>query len=324
MQHLTLEVPQVESEREVVANERRFRVDDDVEGFLAEELFKLAFERHPYHHPTIGWMKDILGLTLEDCRDFYRTFYAPNNATLVLAGAFERAQALTLIEEHYGRIRASSIPDVAVPEEPPQAGERRARYGKPVAADRMLVGYRAPAQGHADWLPLLFANELLLGGPSSRLWRRLIVVEECAAQAQGMVMPFQHPGLYEIVVSMKRGHRATEAEAALDEEIARLASDPIPDAELEKVRNRVETDFWCELETADGKAEALGHYETVVGDYRRLFDFATRAESITAEDVKRAVRTYLGREGRTLVVAEPSGEAPPGGDDGDEDEEVAS
>ncbi len=308
MQHLTLTDAQVESEREVVANERRFRVDDDVEGFLSEELFKLAFARHPYHHPTIGWMSDIHAISTDDARRFYRTFYAPNNAVLVVAGDFAPEAALEAIERHYGGIPSSTIPEASVAAEPAQAVERRARFAKPVAADRVLFAYKAPAQGDPEWLPLLFAQELLLGGASSRLYRKLVIVDEAAAGAQGMVAPFRDPGVYEIVVSMKRGRSAAEAEAALDAEVARLIEQPIPAAEMDKVRNRMETDFWDNLETADGKAEALGHYETTLGDYRRLFEVAARVQAITAEDVRRAAEAWLRKEQRTVVVAEPSGE----------------
>jgi zinc protease len=319
MQHLTLTDAQVDSEREVVANERRFSVEDTVDGFLSEELFKLAFDKHPYHHPTIGWMRDIHAITTDDARQFYRTFYAPNNAVIVLAGDFDIDKALVAIEARYGEIPASKIPELAAPAEPAQGGERRARFAKPVAADRAIFAYKAPAQGDPDWLPLLFAQELLLGGPSSRLYRKLVIVDEAAAGAQGMVAPFRDPGLYEIVVSMKRGHAAAEAEAALDAEVARLIEQPIPEAEMTKVRNRMETDFWDDLETVDGKASQLGHYETTLGDYRRLFEVAERVHTVTTEDVRRAAETWLRRDGRTVVVAEPSGE-PPG--EGEEEAEA--
>src|SRR5262245_41242706 len=120
MQHLTLTDAQVESEREVVANERRFAVDDTVDGFLSEELFKLAFDKHPYHHPTIGWMRDIHAITTDDARSFYRTFYAPNNACLVVAGDLDIDAALHEIERRYGGIPSATIPERAAPEEPRQ------------------------------------------------------------------------------------------------------------------------------------------------------------------------------------------------------------
>lgn len=321
MQHLTLTDAQVESEREVVANERRFRVDDDVEGFLAEELFRLAFTRHPYHWPTIGWMRDIMAITAEDARAFYRTFYAPNNATILLVGDFDRDAALALIRRHYEAIPPQPIPPPPAVVEPPQTEERRAVYDKPVSTERALWAWRSPPQGHPDWLPLQLAHELLLGGLSSRLHRRLVVEGEIASTLSGMVAPFSDPGLFEIYASMQRGRTAAEAEAIIDEEIWRLCREPPSRAELDKVVNRFDTDFWAELETADGKAEALGHYETVLGDWRRLFELARRVPAVVPEDVHRAAVTYLVPGARTVVAARPSGEAP---DEEGDDEEAAS
>jgi zinc protease len=316
MANLTLTAAQVSSEIEVVANERRYRVDDDVEGFLSEELFKLAFEVHPYHHPTIGWMDDIMGFTPDDCLAFYRTYYAPNNAVVVLAGDFQLDAARALIERAYGALPAAKLPDRALPAEPPQRGERRATFEKPVAADRVVMAWKTPQQGHPDWLVVQAINELLTGSPSARLYRRLVVVDETASSVQGMVMPFHHPGLCELLVTMKRGQPAAVAEAVIDDELDRLRREPISDAELGKIKSRVMTDFWSELETADGKAEALGHHEATLGDYRRLFDVAPAIDALTADDVQRVARAYFVTEARTVVVAEPSGED--GGEDGDE------
>ena len=153
MAHLTLGEKQVESEREVVANERRFRVEDDVDGFLNEELYKAAFTTHPYHWPTIGWMRDIEAISIDDCRTFYRTYYAPNNATVVLVGDVdEDARAGADRASTTARFRRQQIP----------ADARRARAGadrasgaqswpKPVTADKLRIGYKAPAIGHADY-----------------------------------------------------------------------------------------------------------------------------------------------------------------------------
>jgi zinc protease len=318
MAHLTLTEKQLESEREVVASERRMRVDDDVEGFLSEELFRHVFTTHPYHWPTIGWMDDIMGFTTTDCRDFYATYYAPNNATLVICGDLDVDATLALVEKHYGKIPAAKLPGATLGVEPPQAVERRASWKKPVPADRAVFAWRAPAQGHPDWLPLQLASEVLLGGPSSRLYRRLVVESETASSVSGMLMPVAQPGLFEIFTSMVRGKTAADAEAIIDEEIERLIRDSLSPAELAKCKNRYETGFWSELETADGKAEALGHYETVLGDYRGLFTAAARVETLTVEDVRSAAATYLKKEARTIVIAEPSGEDDDEDDDGDD------
>lgn len=320
MQHLVLETEPVESERQVVLNERRQRVDDDVEGFLAEALYRLAFTAHSYGHPTIGWRSDIEAISTEDARVFYRTFYAPNNATVVVVGDFAGDDALALLEKRYGHIAPADIVLPRSAAEPDQALERRAVYAKPVLADRAIFAYKAPPQAHDDWLPLVLATEILVGGPSARLYRELIVTREAATAVQGMVAPFSEPGLLEIFVSMARGEVAQVAEDLLDAATALLAAEPPSDAELEKVKNRLETEHWAQLDTADGKAEALGHHETTSGDHKRLFEVAERVAAVTAADIVRVAGRYLRRDARTVVVAEPSGEPPGDLDEAGDDE----
>lgn len=306
MAHLTLGEKQVESEREVVANERRFRVEDDVDGFLNEELYKAAFTTHPYHWPTIGWMRDIEAISIEDCRTFYRTYYAPNNATVVLVGDVDEQGALGLIEEHYGPIPSSVIPPDQAPPEPEQTSERRLQWAKPVTADKLRIGYKAPPIGHADYTVLEVANEILFGGNSSRLHRRLVVDTEIASSAHASTAPFRDPGLYEISVGVQRGHAAAEAEAIVYEELDKLGTEPLLLHELDTAKTRLLTHFWRELRPQAGKAEALGHYETTVGDYRKLFAVADGYEAVAAVDIARVVRAYLRPERRTVAIAVPS------------------
>ena len=306
MQHLTLGDEQVESEREVVANERRQRVEDTVDGVLNEELYKAAFTTHPYHWPTIGWMRDIEAISIEDCRTFYRTYYAPNNATVVLVGDVDEDGALALIEKHYGPIPSSVIPPDRAAAEPEQTKERRLRFEKPVTADKLRIGYKAPAIGHADYSALEVANEILFGGNSSRLHRRLVVETEIASSAHASSAPFRDPGLYEISIGVQRGHAAAEAEGIVYEELERLGTRPLEPHELDTAKTRLLTHFWRELRPQAGKAEALGHYETTVGDYRKLFAVAEGYKAVTASDVERVVRTYLKPERRTVAIAVPS------------------
>lgn len=310
MQYLTLEDAQVESEREVVTNERRYRVDDDVDGFLGEQLFATAFDKHPYHWPTIGWMNDIQQLSIDDCRNFYKSCYAPNNATLVLVGDFDTAQARARLEELFLPIAKSDLLHLAVapPPEPEQTEERRKEFAKPTTIEHSLIAYKAPGQGDPDWVALEMLNEILLGSASSPGYRRLVVDEEMASGVSGYVTPFRDPGLYEIAITAKRGRRALEAEAILMDEIQKLKNTPPSTAQMQKARSRLETSFWSAMETADGKAEALGHYETTLGDYRRLFAIADRMQTLAAEDITRVANRYLQPTQRTVVTAIPDGE----------------
>ena len=155
------------SEKEVVANERRMRVDDDVEGIANEVLYKTAFTKHPYHWPTIGWMDDIMAFTTGDCRSFYSTYYAPNNATLIIVGDVDREALLSLVQARYGALASAQIPVEDVQPEPPQTEERVMSIDKPTATEKLVLGYRGPALGDADHVAISAISEALFGGRAS-------------------------------------------------------------------------------------------------------------------------------------------------------------
>jgi zinc protease len=305
MQHLVLETGPVESERDVVTNERRERVEDDVDGWLDEQLMAHAFTAHPYRWPTIGWMEDIRALALPDIRAFYRTWYAPNNATIVCVGDFEESQLRELIEQHYGHIAPAALPEVARIVEPEQTRERIVRAPKPIATDRLLVGYKAPGQDDDDWAALEIVSTLLAGCPSARLHRRLVIQDEAASSVDAQLTPFRDPSLLRLAVTTARGHSADEILQTIDRELASLRDNPPSNGEVEKAKALAETDFWSSLVDVDGKAEALGHYETALGDFRKLDALAKRLTAVTADDVARVARTYLVPGKRTIVIAEP-------------------
>lgn len=316
MRDLVLEKDQIETERDVVMNERKERVEDDVDGYLDERLNQLAFTAHPYHWPTIGWMDDIRGLARSDIHAFYRTYYTPNNATLVIVGDVVEQSALDLIARHYGDMPSARIPSEAATIEPTQTSERRESVTRPVSADRLVMGYKVPGQSDPDWLIADFIAALLCGGPSTRLYRRLVVETELASSLDCGIPPFRDPCLFNIGVSMARDRDTDQAIAEIDAAVAALAVEPVPEDELARIKNCVETDFWSALQDCDGKAEALGHYQTTVGNFAHLFELADRLRAITADDVMRVAGTYLIPERRTLVTAEP-GESDDSGDGGD-------
>jgi zinc protease len=312
IQHLVLEPAPVEAERDVVTNERRERVEDDVDGWLDEQLMAHAFTVHPYRWPTIGWMEDIRALALPEIRSFYRTWYAPNNATIVCVGDFDDGQLRELIAEHYGKIAPATLPDVPRVVEPEQTRERVVRAPKPIATDRVLLGYKAPGQDHPDWPVLEIVATLLAGCPSARLHRELVIQREAASSVDAQLTPFRDPSLLRLAVTCARGHRADEVLETIDRELAALHASPPSAADVEKAKALAETDFWSALVDADGKAEALGHYETTLGDFQWLGTMADRLAKVTRDDVARVVREYLVAARRTIVIAEPEA-------DGDEE-----
>ncbi len=176
MTNLDLRKRQVETERDVVVEERLSAVEDSVDGTMDELLFKQAFKAHPYRWPVIGWMKDIKAITHEKAVAFYKRYYAPNNAVLIIAGNIDPAATLQLIAREYGPIPAGDPPppDGALPERAP-AAEVRATLTRPVPADRLVIGFPAPSLGDRDRAAFEVAAEMLAGGPSSRLYRTLVV-----------------------------------------------------------------------------------------------------------------------------------------------------
>jgi zinc protease len=306
MANLVLRDPQVRSEKEVVANERRFRVDDDVEGAVNELLYAKAYRKHAYHWPTIGWMRDIQRFTIEDCQQFYRTYYAPNNAIVVVVGDIDETQTLEWIQHYYGELKSAPIPQEQIPAEPAQRRERVQTVRQPTQTEKLQLGYHVPQFDHPDWSVLTVVNEILSGGRSSRLYQRLVNETEVASEARATLTPFEHPGLFEVWVSARPKHGAEEALALVDEELDRLGQEPPRDEELEKAKNRLELGFLHGMETASGKAEQIGFYETVVGDPGKIFDRLEEYRRVSAEDVRRAARTYFDRRRRTTLKVLPA------------------
>ncbi len=324
MHRLVLEPATIEPERDVVTNERRERVEDDVDGWLDEQLMAAAFDVHPYRWPTIGWMADIRAVSIDDIRRFYKTWYAPNNATLVVVGTFDEDELLAHIVAGYGAIPAAPLPEAIAIEEPPPSGPRLRTAHRPISSDRVLLGWRSVGQGHADWAPLELTTTLLAGCPSARLHRRLVIERELTSSVDVQLTPFRDPSLYRVSMTCTRGHRAAEAIAELELVIAELADRGVTAAELAKAKNLTETDFWAQMIDADGKAESLGHHETALGDFRTLAELGRRLAAVTIEDIVRVVRTYLVPDARTTIIAEPDGTDPDDDDDdGDDDDDEA-
>ncbi|MFO0556055.1 MAG: pitrilysin family protein [Polyangiaceae bacterium] len=317
---LVLREPQVKSEKEVVANERRQRVDDDVDGAVSEVLYREAFRSHAYGIPTIGLMADILSFTPADCVEFYRTYYAPNNATLVLVGDVALPQALGWIADSFGQLLPSEIPPEDVHPEPPQTEERRLEVAKPTLTEKIALGYKGPCLGDYDHAALTVLNEILFGGRAGRVHKRLVKTKEIASDVRGWVATFRDPGLYEMGATAREGHTAEELIAELDAELDLVLAGPVAKAELERAKSRLELGTVQSLETVGGKAETIGFYDTVLGDPGALFLKLDAYRRVTRDDVLRVARRFLISSARTLVIVRSSGELPEGEDDGEEDE----
>jgi zinc protease len=208
----------------------------------------------------------------------------------------------------------------------PPASSRHSRRASPSpsrpasasSTDRLLVGYKAPGQDDPDWCALEIVVTLLAGCASARLYRRLVIKSEVASSVDAQLTPFRDPSLLRLAVTAARGHTADEILAIIDEELQAMTAGTPSKAEVEKAKALAETDFWIQLADIDGRAEQLGHYETTLGDFRKVNTIAQRLAAVTADDVARVIRTYLRPERRTIVIATPED---PDADEEDDDAE---
>ncbi|HTV18708.1 MAG TPA: pitrilysin family protein [Polyangiaceae bacterium] len=320
MNHLVLRTPQVESEKEVVMNERRYRVEDDVEGALSELLWSTAFELHPYRWPTIGWMSDIESFDVDDCNTFYRTFYAPNNATLVVVGDVVAERALRKLQDAYGGYTPAPIPDPPSVREPEQRGEKRLEVTKLTPTWKLNIGYHSPALHHADHLPLSVLSEVLFGGRSSRLLKTLVRDLELASDVRASLSPLADPGLFEIFVSAREGVTAERLLEVVDAELDRVLAEPITDDELLRATARIELSLLQGLTNNEGKASTIGFYEVVLGNPIAGFERLAALSSLRPDDLTVVARRYLTRASRTVILVRPQTPSEPGPEDDDEDD----
>ncbi|MFK7991946.1 MAG: M16 family metallopeptidase [Sandaracinaceae bacterium] len=308
MANLLVRKPQVESEREVVQNERRMAVEDDVRGAADERLYALAFgKKHPHGWPTIGWMADIEGYKVNDCRDFYKTWYAPNNATVVIVGDVQVEDTLAQIAAAYGGIRPSKLPSRRTPSRSRQRSERRATLRWPTPTEKIALGWHGLPYLSPDYPVLEVIDEILTGGRSARLRRRLVDELEIVSQFRGGVAGLTHGGLFDLWISMREGHAASEAVAVIDEEVARLQREPVSAKEIEKVKSRAELFTLSEIETAAGKAGQLGYARVVAGDPTHTFRRLEELRQVSAEDVLRVANEVLQPGRRSSVTVLPTG-----------------
>ncbi len=305
MQSLVLRDAQVTSERDVVANERRETVDDDVDGALSELLYETAFDRHSYRFPTIGTMRDIEGITTADCQAFYETHYAPDSATLVIVGDVDREETLRRVRAAYGPMRPAGRTREEPAPEPEQREERRVRVEKPIETVRLALGYKSPAMADPDHVPVTLLNEVLFGGHGSRIHRALVEERELASDVAGFVGNFRDPSLWEMWIVGNEAVDPAELGRSLDELLAEVRSRPVTNDELTRACARLELSALQELETAVGKAEAIGFGELVLGDPSALLSRLEDYRSATVAELERVASVYLEPRRRTVIEVTP-------------------
>jgi zinc protease len=295
----------IESERGVVASERRLRVEDNNPGFLGEQVQAAAFVAHPYRFPTIGWPADIQAWRLADLQNFFKTYYAPNNLTLVLAGDLVPEQVFELARKYFEPIPRQLPPTPICECEPEQLEERVVVVRRKAQTPLLQYAYKAPAAADSRAPAVDLLLSILVDGDASRLHRLLVEDQQVAIEVSGHWQEGFDPGLFWLYLTLPEGADPSEARRLLDAELAQVVRNGVTAAELARAKNLAATGFWKKLATIDGKAQLLGEFEIFHGDWARLFDAPAQFERVTREDIHAVAREVLDPRRRTVGVLLP-------------------
>jgi zinc protease len=303
-------VPEVfESERGVIASERRTSVENNNDAILGENVRATAIMAHPYHWDVIGWMSDILSWRRDEVMGYYRTYYAPNNAVLIIVGDFEPVKTLDLIKKYYEPIKASAPPPPVTTTEPPQLGPKTVLIRKEAQAPSFQVVWHAPNAKDTDYLPLAILAMPLLNGESSRLYRRLVREEQLALFVGGGVQETIDPLLFAIDVKPRPGADLDKIDRTIEEELAKIKNEGITPREFEKSMNGVRSDFYMGLQTISGKANQLGTTEVLYGDFGKLFTIMDDYAAVKIERIPEVAKKYFTENNKTIGKLIPEGGA---------------
>lgn len=305
MANLLIDQKLFDTERDVVLEERRLRTEDDPVSDLLEQVEAAAFEAHPYHSPVIGWFSDIGQISREDLSAHYEKYYTPNNAVLVVAGDFKTDELLPKIEKSFGKIKSGNIPPAVKSIEPQQRGERRVTLRRPAELPFVAVAYHTPNVASRDSYALDVLTTILAEGDSSRLYNSLVYEKQIALSIEG---DYSHlsidPNLMYFYAQAMPGESPSDVEKAIYDEIDRIKREPIPQKELEKAKNQIESSFVFAQDSLFGRAYLLGQYE-ILGRLKMVGDYISGIREVTAEDVMNVAKRYLSEDNRTVGILIP-------------------
>jgi zinc protease len=305
MRNLLLDPKAFLSERDVVKEERRMRYEDDPVRTMQEQMMSLTFSAHPYQWPVIGWMADISSLTRDDLYQHYRTYYVPNNATIVVVGDFDTTSMLAKVMNYFGKIpRGKDAPRVGAVE-PKQRGERRGIVKKQAEIPAVFVGYKVPTIKHPDSYALNVLQGILASGKSSRLYQSLVYEKQLALYADGSYDDVSaDPNLFTLYAGVMPGKTTEEVEKALYLEIDKLKRELVSDEELQKAKNQAEASFIMSQDSVYYQALLLGQFESVA-NWRLLGKYVDMIRAVTKQDVMLVAKEYFTEENRTVGILVP-------------------
>ena len=310
IQHLALDPKVIESERGVVASERRTGVDADNAGLLSEQLWAAAFTAHPYQWPVVGWMADIEGWKIEDLQNHFKMGYSPSNATMVVVGDVNADEIVRLAQKHIEPIPSHEPPPPVTTREPEQLGERRLEVRKFAQLPLIMAAYHVPETTHADYYALKVLQTILFSGQSSRMYQRVVDEDQLAISVEADYEFAFDPTLFLITAQPKEGVEARAVERVMYEELDRVKKDLARDEEIEKAKNILLANFYRSIRTISGRADQIGRYEVFFGDHKKLFSAADDFRKVAKEDVRRVAQKYFADRNRTVATLVPENEGP--------------
>jgi len=310
MRNLTLPEKEFIKEVEVVKEERRMRTEDKPRSLTYEQFNATAYTSNPYKNPIIGWMDDLDNMKVKDLRDWYQMWYAPNNATVVVAGDVNADDVYELAKKHFGPLKKSEVAELKPRSEPKQMGPRRITVRAPAQVPYLLMGFKAPVLKTVkeDWEP--YALEVLAnvmsGSESSRLPKELVRAKQIAVNADvGYNMHAKYNEMFLLNATPSQGHSVVEVEKALIEQIKKLQTEKVSEAELNRIKAQVIAGDVYEKDSVFYQAMVLGTLETVGLKWQVADDYLKKIKAVTAEQVQQVAKKYLVEDLMTVAVLEP-------------------
>ena len=306
MATLRIDKATFENEREVVKEERRLRVDNQPFGRLSEILYDTFYTVSPYKHTTIGSMKDLDAGSVEDVRDFHRSFYIPGNATIAIVGDFDMAQAKELVTKYFARVpKSDRVIPREYPREKPSVAERRIVVNENWPLPAVIVAYPITYDGHPDSYPLHLTSKILSDGDSSRIYRSLVYEKQIALSAFGSGNIIEEPNLFFAVALVAPGRTHDEVEKALIAEFDKLRTEPITERELQRAKNQFFRDYIVDRESIRGKASQLAHAVVIHRDVTTADGEVEIFTNMKVSDLQRVAKTYFTPESRLVLKILP-------------------
>lgn len=307
MRFLKIDPQDLKSELQVVAEERRWRIDNNPQGLMRETLFSKMFQGSPYSWPVIGFMEDIQAYSSDKLRFFYDTYYVPNNAVLVLAGDFDLTQAKRWIEKYYGALPKKEIPPRTYSRPTELRGSEKIILKKKVQSQQMMLAYSSVDAHHPDAPALEVAAYILGGGLSSRLYKKLVYEIQSVSSVSAFQLSNDASGLFAFSAALRPQVRLDQVQKQIHKEVEELVAKGVTEAELTKAKNQIMKEFVDGLMTLDGRARTLAANEILFGDYRRMFDDLNRYQTVSAEDVRRVLKQFVKLDKELMVALVPEG-----------------